>query len=274
MGEVLVAGLGLMVAAACFFGFSIHRAIRRDAGAVESVRSRVKPRREPEQQVAAPAGLGGHDAPGAVAAALSSNSSSWAESVGDPDPLAEADVYLAYGRDLQAEEILREAMRDTPERLAIRTKLLEIYAKRRDVKGFEILAKQLHAATNGRGKDWARAQELGRAISPGNPLYERIEGSPTATVDPAPFFTDPYNTSLDFELPGFDEDSTSGTSSYEGADPLARKLELAEEFRQIGDTEGARDLLQDVIRTARRQLKELGETKRGASSASNPRQES
>ena len=27
-----------------------------------------------------------------------------------------------------------------------------------------------------------------------------------------------------------------------GGDPLARKLELAEEFRQIGDMEGARDL--------------------------------
>jgi pilus assembly protein FimV len=30
-------------------------------------------------------------------------------------------------------------------------------------------------------------------------------------------------------------------------DPLARKLELAEEFRQIGDLEGARDLLEEVV---------------------------
>jgi pilus assembly protein FimV len=33
----------------------------------------------------------------------------------------------------------------------------------------------------------------------------------------------------------------------DGADPLARKVELADEFRQIGDLEGARDLLQEVI---------------------------
>ncbi|WP_395348467.1 FimV family protein [Variovorax sp. UC122_21] len=33
---------------------------------------------------------------------------------GDVDPVAEADVYLAYGRDLQAEEILREALRVNP----------------------------------------------------------------------------------------------------------------------------------------------------------------
>jgi len=33
-------------------------------------------------------------------------------------------------------------------------------------------------------------------------------------------------------------------------DPLSRKLELAEEFRQIGDTDGARDLLQEVVAKA------------------------
>jgi pilus assembly protein FimV len=31
------------------------------------------------------------------------------------------------------------------------------------------------------------------------------------------------------------------------SDPLSRKLELAEEFRQIGDMEGARDLLEEVV---------------------------
>ena len=31
------------------------------------------------------------------------------------------------------------------------------------------------------------------------------------------------------------------------SDPIARKLELAEEFRQIGDLEGARDLLEEVV---------------------------
>jgi hypothetical protein len=36
------------------------------------------------------------------------------DAIGDVDPVAEADVYLAYGRDLQAEEILKEAMRATP----------------------------------------------------------------------------------------------------------------------------------------------------------------
>ena len=69
------------------------------------------------------------------------------DAIGDVDPVAEADVYLAYGRDLQAEEILKEALRTNPQRVAIHAKLLEIYSKRRDAKGFELLAGQLFALT-------------------------------------------------------------------------------------------------------------------------------
>ena len=39
------------------------------------------------------------------------------------------------------------------------------------------------------------------------------------------------------------------------ADPISRKLELAEEFRQIGDLEGARDLLEEVIGSSSGALK-------------------
>ncbi|MEJ7806396.1 MAG: FimV/HubP family polar landmark protein, partial [Telluria sp.] len=38
------------------------------------------------------------------------------------DPVAEADVYIAYGRDAQAEEILKEALRTHPERYPVRLK--------------------------------------------------------------------------------------------------------------------------------------------------------
>jgi len=54
------------------------------------------------------------------------------EAVGEVDPLAEADVYLAYGRDQQAEEILRDALRSQPEQLSLHLKLLEIHALRQD----------------------------------------------------------------------------------------------------------------------------------------------
>ncbi|WP_409513998.1 FimV/HubP family polar landmark protein [Variovorax sp. DXTD-1] len=91
---------------------------------------------------------------------------------GDVDPVAEADVYLAYGRDLQAEEILREALRVNPDRTAIHLKLLEIHAKRRDVRAYEGLATEVHKLTNGTGSDWNRVVEMGKDLDPGNPLYE------------------------------------------------------------------------------------------------------
>ena len=94
------------------------------------------------------------------------------DAAGDVDPVAEADVYLAYGRDLQAEEILKEAMRSTPTRVAIHNKLLEIYAKRRDAKAFEVVATEAYGLTQGQGAEWEHACELGKALDPTNSLYQ------------------------------------------------------------------------------------------------------
>jgi pilus assembly protein FimV len=95
------------------------------------------------------------------------------------DPVAEADVYMAYGRDAQAEEILLDALKNDPTRSAIYLKLLEIYAQRRSVKQFENIASDLYAQTGGEGEDWAKAAALGARIDPENPLY-RQSGSKDA----------------------------------------------------------------------------------------------
>ena len=87
------------------------------------------------------------------------------------DPVAEADVYIAYGRDAQAEEILKEALRTHPERYPVRLKLLEIYAARKDQRAFETQAAELYSMTRGQGDEWAQAAALGLSIDPLNPLY-------------------------------------------------------------------------------------------------------
>jgi len=87
------------------------------------------------------------------------------------DPVAEADVYMAYGRDAQAEEILLDALKNEPTRHAIHVKLLEIYAQRKNAKQFENLATQLYSLTSGVGADWEKAAAMGAAFDPGNPLY-------------------------------------------------------------------------------------------------------
>ena len=103
------------------------------------------------------------------------------DAAGDVDPVAEADVYLAYGRDLQAEEILREALRVNPTRIAIHSKLLEIYAKRRDVRAFEVVAEQALKLTGGDGTDWERICGMGRDLDSDNALYQP-GGRPVANM--------------------------------------------------------------------------------------------
>ena len=387
-GGALLAGL---------LGFGVYK-LRRRSGKESGETSFLESRLQPDSFFGASGGQRIDTREPTGSSSSMSYSLSQLDAIGDVDPVAEADVYLAYGRDLQAEEILKEAMRSTPERLAIRTKLLEVYAKRRDIKGFESLAIQLFGLTRGEGTDWARAQELGQQVDPDNALYQiggapanftgdddRIEplgastmpqsvlpspsqfgpgaarsvaqasvpsmdldlnldftdsiaksgAMPTipATMRPDPFGDsmafdpeassakpkgqtpagageflltetaaspaaatpsaaassldapmtfDLSSISLDFDAPLDDAmkkritpitvpgqldtptlpsmrsgDSVHDSlldsaydSTHEHADPLLRKLELAEEFRQIGDTDGARDLLHEVLTKA------------------------
>jgi len=344
----LLAGLGL---------YKLRGRMRKPAGETSFLESRL----QPDSFFGASGGqrIDTRDAnvTGSGQSSSMSYSLSQLDAIGDVDPVAEADVYLAYGRDLQAEEILKEAMRSAPERMAIRSKLLEVYAKRRDTKAFELLATQMFNLTRGEGEDWSKAQQLGLTIDPSNPLYQpgglpedvRASGEvvdalnaatmpytapvapPTfqpaadATLDndggldldlelvapPSPVeTTTPFGTSaglsdstldlslppageqktvpmastpamadagsLDFDLESFGTDEKTvaipkaqaaepaldfGEFSIggqplepptvaDGSDPLSRKLELAEEFRQIGDLEGARDLLEEVVAKA------------------------
>jgi len=384
LSELIENNLGMLIAGGAavlaLLGFGVYRSRRPkiDVGETSFLESRL----QPDSFFGATGGQRIDTRETTAGAASSMNYSlSQLDAIGDVDPVQEADVYLAYGRDLQAEEILKEALRGTPDRMAIRVKLLEVYAKRRDTKGFEMLAKELYALTNGEGDDWLKAQELGLEIDPGNPLYQpggkpeteavaeydeatpterlgvstmpqsvlptpsafadskpaaQAPSAPVAEVDfqldldeqpaaaavmdlsqkvsfdfdeeptaepseeaPVPDTTPPAYTppaddmfdldepdakiespapsadgplefdlsdiSLDLDEPPVAEaaevDALPDVSIEEEADqddsgdPLARKLELAEEFRQIGDVEGARDLLEEVVANADGALK-------------------
>lgn len=100
-----------------------------------------------------------------------SSAGSAAVDTDEVDPVAEADVYMAYGRDAQAEEILKEALQKDPNRQNVRLKLLEIYNQRGDLASFGATANELHAATGGSGEQWERAAMLGKTIDPANALY-------------------------------------------------------------------------------------------------------
>jgi pilus assembly protein FimV len=339
---LLLPGAGILALALGGFGlFKMFGRKRKTAGETSFLESRL----QPDSFFGASGGqrIDTRDANNSASGNSSSMSYSLSQldAIGDVDPVAEADVYLAYGRDLQAEEILKEAMRSTPERMAIRSKLLEVYAKRRDTKAYELLASQMFNLTKGEGPDWSHAQVLGLSIDPENTLYrpggvpEEQRGGMAAPTAPDMLgaATEPYATpvappsfqpasdatllDLELDLPAakppassaplsgfgtpvdmdktmqyspsmaqpratsddrnnvqdsvfeFDLGSPPSTQSPANtlgnsrtapmglgdSDPLARKLELAEEFRHIGDHEGARDLLEEVIAKADGALK-------------------
>ncbi|HXE21846.1 MAG TPA: FimV/HubP family polar landmark protein [Rhodoferax sp.] len=359
----LAAG-GLIVLLA---GLGVYRARqRKKAGLVDS--SFLESRLQPDSFFGS---SGGQSVDTSKTAAPSSSmvySASQLDAAGDVDPVAEADVYLAYGRDLQAEEILKEAMRTNPSRVAIQAKLLEIYAKRRDVKTFEAVATEAYNLTAGNGAEWDQICKLGQELDPANPLYQPgghppAQAAATGGTGKA-VFEDPVNTmprsvhpalsqspvpvdldlDLDFSdakpapiLPSrvgaavddvtprmrdaeptvtinaptsasapLDMDFSAATSGFQhpapeaapaqppaekpapnsgmidfdmnslsldldGAvptdrapltasesahDPMATKLALAEEFRTIGDSDGARALAEEVLSQASGSLKE------------------
>ncbi len=162
---------------ALLLGFGFYRARQRKKSTqVDS--SFLESRLQPDSFFGASGGQRIDTNEGGATGSSMVYSPSQLDAAGDVDPVAEADVYLAYGRDLQAEEILKEAMRTTPQRVAIHSKLLEIYSKRRDAKAFELVATEAHGLTRGEGADWEHICELGKELDPSNTLY-RPGGQPT-----------------------------------------------------------------------------------------------
>ncbi len=89
------------------------------------------------------------------------------------DPVAEADVYIAYGRDEQAEEVLLDGVVSHPDRVDIKQKLLNLYHKRQNAEGFERIAEELYSQRAAlTGDVWARVCEMGKEVAPANPLFD------------------------------------------------------------------------------------------------------
>lgn len=101
----------------------------------------------------------------------------------DVDPISEAELFLNFGRDAQAEDILKEALKTTPNNLQIHLKLLSIYVTRKDADAFTPIARQIK--DSGDADAWSQAAEMGRKLEPNNPMYggsKQIEDAGSATM--------------------------------------------------------------------------------------------
>ncbi len=91
----------------------------------------------------------------------------------EADPVSEADVYIAYGRYSQAEEILNEAMRNGNQSAAVRHKMLEVYYATQKKDEFRKLAEQMKEDGQDREdpQAWEHILAMGRDLDRNNPLF-------------------------------------------------------------------------------------------------------
>lgn len=102
------------------------------------------------------------------------------ETEDEEDPIEEARLFLSFGRDAQAEDILNDALKKTPNNHQIHLELLGIYANRKDINAFAAIAHQLK--DTGDEAVWAQAAALGRKLEPSNNLYLRDGEQPDVST--------------------------------------------------------------------------------------------
>jgi pilus assembly protein FimV len=132
------------------------------------------------------------------------------------DPISEADVYLAYGRYQQAEDLMRHAIDEQPEHNEFKLKLLEIFYASENREAFEKYTTAL--IDEGRidsTEFWAKVSEMGSEICPGSILFSSAaQQQPSApkkvatVADSNVAATESLDSQLDemdFDLSSFDE---------------------------------------------------------------------
>lgn len=107
---------------------------------------------------------------------------------GEVDPVAEAEVYIAYGREAQAEEILREALQRDSQRPDVATKLAEISAMQGKRDSFDKLVADI-VAMDRTGEYKQKLIAIAAAHFPGHPLVgtataSTTDGATTLSISP------------------------------------------------------------------------------------------
>ena len=148
--------------------------------------------------------------------------------ISEVDPLSEADVYLAYGRYKQAEELVSQAIEKNPQRAELKMKLLEIHYAAKDPDAFALQADMVRDNFSAKHPEmWARVLEMGRELAPQNPLFGGAGGTPGGGSRAAGKAVDEFdlgdlnfdadssanskdNVALDFDLSGTGAKANSG----------------------------------------------------------------
>jgi pilus assembly protein FimV len=196
------------------------------------------------------------------------------------DPLTEADVFIAYGRIQQAEDVIKNALQDNPGDRDLRLKLFEIYHAAGNTTAFNAQAALFRETVGEDDPDWQRIAVMGYELSPDNPLYgaaassrplregemdfdmdlSGMEGNESAGSTAGDEIGLDYETAvkgeedsaedIDFhldELHGDQEEEDIAEGLLQDSDEIGTKLDLARAYMDMGDTDGARGILEEVI---------------------------
>jgi len=157
----------------------------------------------------------------------------------DVDPVSEADVYLAYGRHQQAEEILNEALASDPDRHDVKLKLLEVFFAAKNSDGFEKGAQELHDALGDESDPiWAKAVTMGQQLCPDNSLFggssdmASQEDSPSSADESS---ADNMAEASEDDLLDFDFDIDSDGDGDSDIDDVFAELEAATSGSETAD---------------------------------------
>ena len=254
----------------------------------------------------------------------------------EADPLAEADVYLAYGRYQQAEDLIKDALEKDNAREDLNLKLLEVFMATKNHAAFDEHAQDLLARLeNSDHPMWEKVAEMGRDLNPDNPMYqagaapaagkghleddgglsedpnfsprghaagnrlgadadeaakadkdgldfeidlsfdptaddadhpdsvefqppaaggESLEANPNVDMDGIESDATAEDNSLEFDLEDFDVEAAGGTEEepqgdgeLTDLDEVSTKLDLARAYIDMGDPDGARSILDEVM---------------------------
>ena len=77
------------------------------------------------------------------------------------DPLTEADVFIAYGRVQQAEDVIKNALQSDPDNHDFKMKLIEIYHAAGNSDAFDAQAAAFRETVDEEDPDWQRVANMG-----------------------------------------------------------------------------------------------------------------
>jgi len=189
------------------------------------------------------------------------------------DVIAEADIYLAYGRYEQAGEMLDDAVEDEPTRTDLQLKRLELYVAQQSPDLFRNACQALLAidptmnvAAEALLKEVENIADWWPEDTVATPTDEFLE---TYTHDDA--LADSIETEEDkseFGLQlaydaGSEDESVKAVEPARENDEVGTKLDLARAYIDMGDLEGAREILDEVMAEGSDEQRDLANSMMG-----------